>query len=92
MHTQQGAWVVVNAALAEHGFHTLSPWWRDVCAKVAAARPRVVVARVGRRGGKTTTALRWLLAELLGGDWRIDPGDVGVCPVISAHRWQALEA
>ncbi len=84
-------WQTVNDALAENGFHTLSPWWREVCATVEAARPRVVVPRVGRRGGKTTTALRWLLAELLGRTWHIDSADVGVCPIISAHRWQALE-
>ena len=84
-------WQTVNDALAENGFHTLSPWWREVCATVEAARPRVVVPRVGRRGGKTTTALRWLLAELLGRTWEIDPGDIGVCPIISAHRWQALD-
>ena len=84
-------WQTINAALAESGFHTLSPWWRDVCTEVQRHRPRVVVPRVGRRGGKTTTALRWLLAELLGRTWEIDPGDIGVCPIISAHRWQALD-
>lgn len=74
-----------------NGFHASSPWWSGHIDRIRAERPSVVVARAGRRAGKTVHCCRWLLGEIYERHWDIDPGDVGVVPIISAHRWQALD-
>ena len=71
----------VESRLVAAGEHALTPWWRDVLD--GAGDARVVVVRAGRRGGKTTSAIRWMLRLLTHARRK-------VCEV--SHRTRVAEA
>ncbi len=81
----------INALLAARGFPAVSPWWRRTVLRWYATGKRRLTARVGRRGGKSSTLCRLAVTEALYGHHKIPPGDVGVVAIISARRPDALE-
>ena len=66
------------------GFPAISQWWKDQLAALYG-HPTAYrfVGQVGRRGGKSTTMDRVMVAEGLHGQWSLPPGQVGVFPVFS---------
>lgn len=80
-----------DARLVELGFPPISPWWWEQLERFYGSprRWRQFVARVGRRGGKSSTLCRVLVCEARFGDHHITPGDVGVVAIISASKPEA---
>ena len=77
--------------LQRRHFPPLSPWWkRTLKAFYDNPRQRLVV-RVGRRGGKSSTLCRVIVAELMYGDHNVTPGDIGVFACISVKKAKARE-
>uniref|UniRef100_A0A6H1ZUC3 Putative terminase n=1 Tax=viral metagenome TaxID=1070528 RepID=A0A6H1ZUC3_9ZZZZ len=80
-------------ALIEAGFPPMSPFWVGALERFyGAAREGSVyraVARVGRRGGKSSTMVRVAAAEGLYRDWPLTPGDPGVFAFFSTTSGEA---
>lgn len=55
------------------------------------ARPRRVVIRGGRRGGKSANICRLAVADCTSGSWDIASGDIGIFNIFSAKREQAAD-
>lgn len=81
----------LNNALIKKGWHDLSQWWRRQVARAYMFHRRDVIARAGRRGGKSSTICRICVYECLYGDHIVQPGDTGVFAIISAERGQAKD-
>ncbi len=81
----------LNVLLVSKGFPLMSSWWRETIGSWYASGRRRLVARVGRRGGKSSSLCRLAVIEALYGHHSIPPGDVGVVAIISARRPDALE-
>lgn len=79
----------VEQALVSNGFHASGEWWACTLDRIRASNARVIVGRAGRRGGKTTHAIRAILDDALTKPWKVDPGDVGIVAIISARKPQA---
>jgi hypothetical protein len=73
------------------GFPPMSPWWWDTLRSFYASGKRQLVARVGRRGGKSSTVSRVAVAEVLTRRHRVQPGDTGVVAVVSVDRREAAD-
>ena len=65
----------LDATLVLAGFPPTSPWWRSRIARFLTSGRSRWVLRVGRRGGKSSTLSRLLVAWMLWGPWTIPPGD-----------------
>lgn len=75
--------------LVECKFPATSPWWRGEIERfMRSGKPRWI-ARVGRRGGKSSTISRLCVAWALHGDWVVPPGDVAVVAFVSVDRMEA---
>lgn len=72
-------------------WHEMSPWWRLQIARAYFFPKRQAVFRVGRRGGKSTSLCRVIVAETLFGDHNVPGGDVGVFAIISMDRENAKD-
>lgn len=76
----------MERTLGACGFPPLSPFWKGTIERWYGAGRRQLVARVGRRGGKSSSLCRLAVAEALHGYHRVPPGDVGVVAIVSANR------
>jgi hypothetical protein len=81
----------LNRALESKGFPAISPWWDATIRRWYETGKFQLVARVGRRGGKSSSICRLAVVEALYGQHKIPPGDVGVVAIVSARRPDALE-
>src|SRR3954467_13251248 len=78
----------MDDALAGAGVPSFTRWWRahiDRWFRALAAAPgrlRMGVARVGRRGGKSTTWCKLAIAWALYGPWSVPTGDIAVIAFI----------
>ncbi|MBI2393173.1 MAG: hypothetical protein HYV09_26545 [Deltaproteobacteria bacterium] len=79
----------MDKQLVRAGFPPTSPWWRETLERFLRSDRRQLVARVGRRGGKSSTLCRLAVVLALAGDHRIPPGDRGVVAFISTRRDEA---
>jgi len=84
----------IEERLVAAGFPPTSPWWRATIERWYrgtdnAGGVRQLVARVGRRGGKSSTLSRLAVAEALYGHHDVPPGDLGFVAVISTDRKEA---
>jgi len=77
--------------LVRAGFPALSPWWREQIGALYAGGKTRLVARVGRRGGKSSSACRFAVAEALYGQHSITPGDIGIYAFFSVKKSDAQE-
>lgn len=83
------AYLEQDRQLVAAGFPITSDWWLgEICRFVRTARTRWV-ARVGRRGGKSTTSARLVVCWALHGWWSVPPGDTAIVPFISVDRREA---
>lgn len=69
----------------------MSPWWRKVVGRVYFFNKPEIVARVGRRGGKSTTLCRVAVYEAVYAKHRDSASERGYFAIISAERAQAQE-
>lgn len=77
-----------DARLVAAGFPPTSPWWLDVLREWFSTGKLRLVARVGRRGGKSSTLCR--VAVLLAlQDWPIPPGDIALVVFVSTRSDEA---
>lgn len=80
----------VDRALTAARYPALSPFWRDTFQDFVASARRQLVARVGRRGGKSSSLCRYAVAVALAYDCStIPPGDVGVVAFLSTRQAEA---
>lgn len=81
----------VEAKLVAKGFPETSPWWAGTIARWYEAGKRQLVARVGRRGGKSSSLSRLAVVEALYGHHDVPPGDIGVVAIISTRLDEAAQ-
>jgi hypothetical protein len=68
--------LALDHELESAGHHPLTPWWRDQLERwYRHPTARTLVARVGRGGAKSRTAVVVSLNEVLHGDWEVPPGE-----------------
>ncbi len=80
----------LERALVAKGWRALSSWWRATLQLFVRSRRRQLVARVGRRGGKSSTLCMFAVAFALSYDVsQIPKGDIGVVAFISTTRDEA---
>lgn len=72
-------------------FPATSPEWHAAIARFYTRGVLQFVARVGRRGGKSSTMCRLAVCEALWGRHEIPAGDIGVVAIVSARRKDALD-
>lgn len=82
----------VESQLVAAGWPTMSTWWSDTLRSFTRAQRRQLVARVGRRGGKSSTCVRFAIAFALvfAGADLVPRGDTGWVVFVSARREEAL--
>ena len=80
----------VDDRLVTAGFPRTSPWWRAQFERWYRAGARWLVARVGRRGGKSSSLSRLAVVEALYGQHVIPPGDMGTVAIVSTDRYEAM--
>lgn len=83
--------MALDRLLVSKGWPPMSPWWEKALHNFYLTRKPFLVARVGRRGGKSSTLCRLAVAEALWGEHDIPPGDVGVVPFVSTRVEEAGE-
>lgn len=81
----------LDGKLQRRGFPPISPWWWATLERFYRSGRRQLVARVGRRGGKSSTLCRVAVAESLYGTHQIPPGDVGMFAFVSVKMIEARE-
>lgn len=81
----------MDARLVHAGFPPTSPWWRETFERWYRSGCRQLVARCGRRGGKSSSLSRLGVVEALYGQHNIPPGDVGTVAIISTRRDEAAK-
>jgi hypothetical protein len=80
----------IERRLVARGFPATSRWWRKAIARWYRKGCRQLVARVGRRGGKSSTLSRLAVAEALYGHHDVPPGDLAYAAIISTDRREAV--
>jgi len=80
----------VDAKLVAAGFPRTSDWWRTTIETWYRAGTRQLVARVGRRGGKSSSLSRLAVVEAVYGKHEVPPGDVGTVAIVSTDRPEAM--
>lgn len=84
--------LALDAALVSKGWPPLSPWWQYTLTRFVESNRRQLVLRVGRRGGKSSSLVRFAVAFALSFDVsQIPPGDVGVIAFISTRQDEASQ-
>ncbi len=81
----------MDRALVAAGFPATSPWWRSRLERFLRSGKSRWVLRVGRRGGKSSTLSRLLVAWVLWGPWTIPPGDTATVAIVSIDRDEAAK-
>lgn len=81
----------VDARLVAAGFPPTSPWWLATIGRWYNRRVRRLIARVGRRGGKSSSLSRLAVVEALYGHHKVPPGDTGVVAIVSTTLAEASD-
>lgn len=82
----------LDAQLASAGFLPTTPWWLAQLERFYAhPTARTLIARVGRGGTKSTTAVKFALTELLFGSWPVPPGERHFAVFVSVRSDEALQ-
>ncbi len=71
------------------GMHPLDDWWLATFAEFYATGKLILAGRVGLRGGKSDSVVRALVNDVLFAQRTLDPGVVGVAPILSTDRTEA---
>lgn len=72
------------------GFPPTSPWWHRALRSFYTSGRLQLIARVGRRGGKSSTLCRLAVCEAIYGKHEVPAGDRGIVAIVSARRPDAL--
>lgn len=80
----------IESRLVAAGFPATSPWWQETVTRWYSADRPQLVARVGRRGGKSSSFSRLAVAEALFGHHDVPPGDIGFVAIVSTDRKEAV--
>lgn len=82
----------VRSTLTSKSWPDLSPWWAALLERFVRSGCLQLVARVGRRGGKSSTACIFAVAFALtyAGLGLVPPGDVGWVVFVSVRRDEAM--
>ncbi len=86
---EYGQLLWVERACVKAGMHALDRQWLWHFQEFYASRKRVDVGRFGLRAAKSDSNCRAITAEVLLTPRRLEPGVVGVCPVMSANMSEA---
>jgi hypothetical protein len=81
----------MDARLVRAGFPATSEWWLDTFDAFYEERKRILVARVGRQGGKSTMLCRLGAAEALYGGHVIPHGTIATVAFVSVDRKEATD-
>jgi hypothetical protein len=79
----------IERACVRAGMHPLDRQWLWHFQEFYASRKRMDVGRFGLRAAKSDSNCRAITAEVLLSPRRLEPGFVGVCPVISQNMKEA---
>lgn len=79
----------VERACVKAGMHPLDRQWLWHFQEFYASKKRVDVGRFGLRAAKSDSCCRAITAEVLLTPRRLEPGVVGVCPVMSSNMSEA---
>ncbi len=82
----------LDAYLERAGHHPLTPWWHSTMREFYEhPTARELVARVGRSGAKSHTAVKVAFNEVLNGDWVVPPGEVHFFAFCSTNTDEAAQ-
>lgn len=81
----------IEQRLVAAGWPKTSDYWLAELEAFYAGNYKRFVARVGRRGGKTSTLCRVVANEVLYSGYAIPPGDIGTFVIISKDREDARD-
>lgn len=79
----------VETLLVEQGWHPMSDFWRKTIARVYYFGAPEAVYRVGRRGGKSTTMCRVIVAETAFGEHAASAGTILTYMIVAQDRREA---
>ncbi len=82
---------LVNARCEASKLHAMDPWWINHFRKFYASGKMIDIGRIGLRGGKSTNVCRALVADVLYTIRRLEPSQIGVCPIMSAGTKEASD-
>jgi hypothetical protein len=81
-----------DTRLARYGLHGLTPFWAETIARFYGhPTAKRLVARVGRGGAKSFTAVRVACFETLTRDWAVPEGEVHFFAIVSALKEEAAQ-
>jgi hypothetical protein len=82
----------IDRILVDRGFHPMPAWWDEQIAEFYKSGKFQFTARVGRRGGKSSTAsCRLAVSESIGTPRTLSPGEAGTWVLISHTSGEALD-
>lgn len=83
--------MAMEEAIERKGFPPMSDFWKDSIKAFYLSKKLRFVARVGRRGGKSSTLTRVAVNEAVFGQHEIPPGDTGKFAFVSVIKEEAQE-
>ena len=83
------ALLTIDATLAKHGVHPMTSWWHDQLTTFYDGGYRRFVGRVGRGGTKSHVAAKVAMAETLGHEWHVPPGERHYFAFVSQNKPEA---
>lgn len=86
-----GALLWVESRCVAAGMHALDPQWLWHFREFYESGKMVDAGRFGLRAAKSVSVPRALVAEILYTDRRLEPGQVGVCPIMSVDKAEAAD-
>ncbi len=84
--------LTMDAKLVKAGMHGLTPFWRKTLERwYSHSTAKTLVARVGRGGAKSHTAVKVAVAEVLFGDWQVPRGEIHYFAFVSLGKDEAAQ-
>ena len=81
--------IALDARLASHGFPRFSKWWRRALRSFLTTGKRRLVLRVGRRGGKSLTLAKFVVAVAMHASLPLPPGERAIIAWLSIDLREA---
>lgn len=88
-HASTLRWIDARCQLA--GMHALDQWWLYTLGDFYSTGKLVFAADVGLRGAKSVSVCRSLVNDALFAVRSLDPGTIGVIPIMSSDRTEATD-
>jgi hypothetical protein len=86
-----GTLLWIDARCQKAGMHPLDLWWVEKFREFYASGKMIFGARVGLRGAKSVSVCRALVNDALFTVRDLDPGTIGVIPIMSSDRTEATD-